>query len=356
MKVMILPSVCVPECGSAILLARQLAAMFRLAGYDTAVCADRNSKFSDIAFYESPSPSSLRRSSPGTTIEEYLRSRNGLSVRYLKKDFSRIEYAIEEWEPDLLVEIERPAAIAAAVIHGLAVFSIVSSSSFRNRDFRADTLNGLNSFLDSLGMEQVLHLRELYRFSQCFAFGPAEFLSRFRGYNVACFGMSSIKPVEKPADRTLSIMITESGIPARKLKPMIESAFRGAPYDVYIYSSSFHPGKIDNLHFLNVSRTIALNGSKTCIHDGSDALTQYCTALGIPQIILHDDSCQRAWNAACVKRSGAGLVIHEDDLTMEKLYETFRRIMADDRFFLQAERLQAEVFGRGDLSSILAYI
>lgn len=357
MKAMILPSVCVPDCGSPILLARQLAALFRLEGIDTAVCADRKSRFTDVSFFDTPSVASLRRhGSPSTTVEEYLRSHNGLSASYLKRDLRKIEAAAEEFQPDLLIEIERPAAIAAAASYGLPVFSVVSSASFRNRSFKADTLNGLNAFLDQQDMEQVLHLRELYRYSQCFAFGPAEFLSRFHGYEVSCFGISAVTPVEKPADRTLSILFTETGIPSRKMRQIVESAFRGAPYDVYIYDSSFKPGRIDNLHFQNSVKTMAVNGSKTCIHDGCDALTQYCIALGIPQIIIHDDSFQRAWNAACLKRSRAGLAIHESELTMEKMYETFRQIMADDRYFLQAKRLQQEVLERGDLANIIAYM
>ena len=323
---MIFPSVCVPDCGSAVLIARQLAAMFRLQGIDTGICADRKSRFSDIAFFESPSTASLRRGSPGTTVEEYLRGRNALSASYLKKDYHAASRAIHEYNPDFLIEIERPAAIAAAAEYGLPVFSVVSGGTFRFRSFKADTLNGLNSFLNELGLEQVLHLRELYRYTQCFAFGADEFLPPFPGYRVASFGVSAIAPVSSPQDRALSIAFTETGISARRMRQIISDAFQGAPYDVFVYDSSQHPGKNGNLHFQNLQRTNTINGSRVCVHDGSDALTQYCAALGIPQIILYDDSYQRAWNAACLQRSGAGLIMHEGEVCMERLYELYRRI------------------------------
>ena len=356
MKVLILPSVCVPGCGSPVLIARQLAAMMRLSGTDTGVCADRKSRFSDIAFFESPATASLRRGRPGTTIEEYLYGRHGLSVSFLRKDLKAITQAIAEYNPDLLIEIERPAASVAAVLSGLPVFSVVSAAAFRNRNFRADTLNGLNTFLNENGLEQVLHLRELYRYSQCFAFGPQEFLPVFRGYRVASFGVSAITPVNLSQDKALSIAFTETGIPARRMRQIITDAFRGAPYDVYIYDSSQHPGKTDNLHFQNLQRTEFINGSRVCIHDGCDALTQYCAALGIPQIILYDDSYQRSWNAACLQRSGAGLAIHEEELCMERLYEVYRQILSDSRFFTEAKRLQDNVLERGDTTNMLAYI
>ena len=356
MKVMIFPSVCVPDCGSAVLIARQLAAMFRLQGIDTGICADRKSRFSDIAFFESPSTASLRRGSTGTTAEEYLRGRNALSASYLKKDYHAVSRAIHEYNPDFLIEIERPAAIAAAAEYGLPVFSIVSGGAFRFRSFKADILNGLNSFLNELGLEQVLHLRELYRYTQCFAFGADEFLPPFPGYRVASFGVSAIAPVIGPQDRALSIAFTETGISARRMRQIISEAFLGAPYDVYIYDSSQHPGKNGNLHFQNLQRTITINGSRLCIHDGSDALTQYCNALGIPQIILYDDSYQRSWNAVCLERSGVGIAVHESELSMERMYEAYRQILADSRYFDEARRIQENVLERGDAVNMLAYL
>ena len=70
---MILPSLAVSDCGSAVLIARQIAAMLKTEGIDTGICADRKSKFSGIAFFEAPSPASLRLGRTGTTAEEYLR-------------------------------------------------------------------------------------------------------------------------------------------------------------------------------------------------------------------------------------------------------------------------------------------
>ena len=353
---MILPSLAVSDCGSAVLIARQIAAMLKTEGIDTGICADRKSKFSGIAFFEAPSPASLRLGRTGTTAEEYLRGRNVLSASYLNKDYRAVCKAIEEYSPDLLIEIERPSAIAAAAVYELPVFSVVSGGTFRFRSFRADTLNGLNAFLNDLGLEQVLHLRELYRFSQCFAFGPAEFLPPFPGVRTASFGISAIAPVSMPHDRALSIAFCETGISARRMRQIISDAFQGAPYDVFIHDSTQHPGKNGNLHFQNLQRTNTINGSRVCVHDGSDALTQYCAALGIPQIILYDDSYQRAWNAACLQRSGAGLIMHEGELCMERLYELYRQILADSRFFEEAKRLQEDVYDRGDAANMLAYM
>ncbi len=353
---MILPSVCVPDCGAAILYARQLCAFFQMCGMNAAVCCDRRSHVTGAGFYESPSPSLRLRKANGTTFEDYHYSHNVLTASYLKQDLKQIEKAFSEYEPDLLIEIERPAALIAAARSGIPVFSIVSPSAFRNRDFRASTLNGLNVFLRSAGMEQVIHLRDLYQIAECFAFGPQSFLPSFHGYPVSSFGLSCVMPPETPPDRTLSMMFTEYRIPARKMKQIITEAFRGAPYEVFIYDSRQTPGKTDNLRFQNTVRTITMNGSRTCIHDGTDVLTQYCTALGIPQIIIHDDSYQRSWNAACLRRSGAGLTVPEAELSMERLYEAYRQVLADDRYAENALRLKENILERGDIRNMLAYI
>lgn len=353
---MILPSLCISDTGSCVLLGRNLASLFRMEGIDTAVCTDPGSRFFDVSFYPSVSPPRFHQGSPGTTPEEYHAYYRSISASVLKKDFKRIQEAIEEWEPDLLIELERPAAIAAAKHLSLPVLSIVSASMFRNRNFKPDILKGLNRFLNNADMEQVLHLRELYDYTQCFAFGPAGFLPRFGDYEVTAFGTSCIPPADTAITKELSILFTESRRSDRSLRQMIIDAFLGAPYEVYAASSGFHPGKQSNIRFQNNVRLSSLNGSRIVIHDGCDAVTQYCTAMGVMQIIVYDDSCQRSWNAACLKRSGAGLTIPESLLSMETMYETYRRILADDSFRINAQQLRTEVLEKGDLSSILPHL
>ena len=357
MRVMILPSMCVPDTGSAIQLARNLAALLRMEHIETAVSADKHSGFSDISFFEAPAPSVLsRRLNSGTTIEEYMKAHGAFSASYFSRDHAAIEAAITEYEPDLLIEIERPAAIVSARIHAIPLFSIVSPAVFRNRRFKADLLNGINEFLSEQGLEQILAYRELYAFAQCFAFGPREFLSAAAERRAACFGMSSIAPILKPSDGRLSIVLNDTSLSSRKRRKVITDAFLGAPYDVYVFSRGLRPGRNGNLHFLQASRFLQVSESRVCIHDGSDAITAHCIALGIPQIIIHDDSWQRSWNAAALKRSKAGLTVPEAEFSMSSVYETYRMLVSDDRFEENAERLRDEAVERGDLANILAYL
>ena len=357
MKIMILPSACVPDSGSPVMIARSLAAMFRMENIETAVCADRRSRFSDVSFFASPAPSSFhRRISCGTTIEEYLKAHGAFSASFLTHDYEAIRLAIEDYMPDLLIEIERPAAIAAGVTYGLPVFNIVSTGAFRNRDFKVDDINGLNEFLSNQNLNQVLRFRELYAHSRCFAFGPSGFRSFVRSYKVTSFGSSAIAPLDSGRDTRLSIVLNDTTLSFRKRRQTVTDAFLGAPYEVFVYAKGLRQGRNGNLRFQNLLRFNSLIGSRAVIHDGTDAVTQYCISLGIPEVIVHDDSWQRAWNAACLKRSGAGICVHEDVFSLSSLYESFRQVVSDDRYLLAAENLREEVRALGDLSMILPHV
>ena len=355
MKILIVPSVCIPDCGSAVMIARNLTGLFHLQGFEVAICADRKSRFSDIAFYESPSPIPSRRirSRYGTTPEEYFEDHGAFSTSYLLRDYKAITEAITDFQPDRIIEIERPAAVIAAVQTGKKLFSVVSSPAFRNREFRVSSMNGLNEFLTRSGMEQVLRFRELYHFSSCIGFGPSLCQSFPAEYPVRQIGMSCIEPLPQAGDSKLSIVISESGISSRKNRQILESAFLGAPYEIYIHARRMKQGRQGNLHFLQPSRHTSVNGSRVCIHDGSDAITQYCYACGVPQVIVHDNSWQRSWNAAGLRRTGAGLSLEESQLSMERLYETYRMVAADDSFAENAQRLKQTVHEEQDLTAIL---
>ena len=66
------------------MIARNLTGLFHLQGFEVAICADRKSRFSDIAFYESPSPIPTRRirSRYGTTPEEYFEDHGAFSTSF----------------------------------------------------------------------------------------------------------------------------------------------------------------------------------------------------------------------------------------------------------------------------------
>ena len=106
----------------------------------------------------------------------------------------------------------------------------------------------------------------------------------------------------------------------------------------------------DNLRFQNRFLLASLNSSNVCIHDGNETIMLYCLSLGIPQIIVHDSSYQRAWNAACVRRAGIGLSLPEEEFSMERLYETYRAVCACDDFEIRSRALRDETIRLGDLS------
>lgn len=284
-------------------------------------------------------------------------SHGALDLSYLRRDYRAITDAIGKYEPDLLIEISRPAAAAAAMETGVPLFSVISAPEHRGFTFSASVMNGMNQFLSEHHIPQVLRLHEVTASSTLrIAFGPAQFQPFPETSGIVRFGMSAIAPLPRKSGNRLSIVISESSLSSASLKKTICDAFSGAPYEVMASIPKTRAGRSRNIRFQSRILLSTINGSRACIHDGTDAITQYCIALGIPQIVIHDNTYMRQWNAVKVRHTGAGLAIPESGLTMERLYETYRTLCADDSFFLAAAQLRREADLDGDLSGLLDFI
>jgi len=353
-KILILPSLCTPESGSAVLTARNLADLFRIEGIPCAVCSDPASSFHGVSFYSAPRPVYSLYGGTGRSYEEYMKACGALNHTYLSSDYQAVSEAVRKFEPDLLIEISRPAAHAVAAESDIPLFSVVSVSEYRNQIFDASLLNGLNEFLSEHHLEQVLRLNALSRMSSLrLAFGPDLFQPFSASESIVRFGMPCIEPLPCRIENRLSIVFAESEQAPFQIRRIIRDAFLGAPYEVSVFLRDSQMKRKQNIRPVNRFRLSSVNGSRVCIHDGTDALTQYAIALGIPQIIIHDSSYMRQWNAAALRHSGAGLAIPETELTMERLYETYRQVCADDLFTENARRLKKEADALGDLSGLM---
>ena len=350
-NILILPSLCIPAMGSAVLTARNLAELFQMEQIRCAICADESSSFHGVSFYGAKAPVSFSRKETGRSYEEYQKAYGALRGSWLKKDYESISSAIQRFEPDLLLEIGRPAAFAAGKEYGIAVCSVLSAPMFRNTPFPYSVLNSLNEFLRSRNMEQVIRLSDLSRQSKAsLCFGPQCFQPIPVSYPLIRCGFSAISPLEREQTSRLSIVFSEASLNTRRTKKIICEAFQRAPYEVQAFLPVTPMEKRDNIRFQNRFLLSCLNGSRACIHDGNEAVMLYCISLGIPQLIVHDSSYQRSWNAACIRRAGIGLSLSEAEFSMERLYETYRALCVADLLETRTLALREETLDQGNLS------
>ena len=85
-------------------------------------------------------------------------------------------------------------------------------------------------------------------------------------------------------------------------------------------------------------------------------MTNLCAACGVPSLAVTDNSCERNFNAVMLRKTKTGLYIYEEEFSMITLYETFRKLMADDRYKENARELRIETCSLGDIRELLKYL
>lgn len=335
MNILIAPAVFTHEYSSMALLSRQLIPALKQAGHQVSVCAPMPLS-EEASFFPSPycrEPFHLFTLDYGRSAEEYLYAAGMLRKGFLREDLKYLEQALQKTEPDLVLNLGRPAMQILAEKKQIPVWSAVHSSLYRTRPFPRECLDDLNAILKDLKLDQVLHLSDLYAHSaKRIAFGPVQMQPFSDDSNLIRCG--AVLPAQESVQfsKKLCIYFTETHTSAHKLHRIIREAFLGAPYEVYVWYPGCRPSKEENLHMLSELRQQNLAGSFVLIHDGTSFLFNTAMALGIPQAIISDGSYERSWNAAAGHRYGFAQVLQEDELAIGTLYETYRIVCSDDRY------------------------
>ena len=262
--------------------------------------------------------------------------------------------AIEQYHPDLIIDLGRLAAPIVAHMKNIPLFSYVSGAMYRNHNLQKKELKELNEVLSHYKTEQVLAITDLYNYAdRRFTFGSLLLQPFPEDVEVERFG--SIAPIVEndTSDVTVSISITDTLQKPSVIKEIIDSSFLNAPYDVNVLYRGAQLSHEQNMKYMSSIKVDSLLGNSICIHDGNDYLMNLCFMLAIPQIVVNDGSYLRSWNASAVSRNGVGLAIPEKELSVQTLYETYRRIVTDDYYKNRAILLKNDLIALGDLSEFL---
>ena len=360
MKILITPPATRREDAASRILVQNMIDLFRQNGHAVSVCAPEDSRYRNTELFPAARPkvSFFHRRSEGVgkTYEEYLYSVGALDREYLTNDTETIRKAIAAFQPDLMIDAGRAAALIASRLDNIRIFTIVSAPMIRTRRFPAECINGLNEVLSSYRLEQVLQMRSLLETaSRRIAFSPPAVQPFPDDFPVTRIGsMTPYPETAAPTDKVV-ILLHESSYKPKQLRRMITEAFLGAPYPVEAWYPDCLTAKEKNLHFLPAMNYQTVKDASVCIHDGSDALFNACLSAGVPQLIINNGSWQKNWNAYAAERLGTGLALAEDNLAMESLYENYRRLVADDYYRRQARFLADQTAALGSLEDIMQY-
>lgn len=355
MKVLITPFIQNKKADWTYWLSENLIALFTSNGFDCAVCTDQEHIFHHGAVYpgvEVDNP--ILFGSRGRTYEEYLYRFGASNKDYLFDDVENILQAIEKYNPNLIISIDRPSGIIAGRYANIPSYTIVNSAMYKNVSFPKKTMAGVNACLSYYGFEQELNLKGLY--AHCdrrIGFGPVEADPFLNKYHVDRVGMMSVYPAKKGQTNRVCVFLTETKKPAFLLKKIIKDAFLGAPYAINAWYPNAKPETEGNIRIHSYIKPESIPGCIAVIHDGNPYIANRCMALGIPQLVIASHTYLRNDIALASERNKFGTFLYEDSLAMSSLYETYRKMLTDDAYYDGCQKMKREILEYGDLSEIL---
>lgn len=359
MRILLVPSAAESALSTGALAAQNIADLAARDGHSAGICAPAAMGFRGASLYPAEMPLSgfhpfRRRRDPGRTHEEYLYAAGALDHDYLKADIEAVSHAIQEFKPELILELGRPAALISARRAGVPCWSFVHAAMYRSRPFPRECLSQLNDVLSEYGLEQVLRVSDLYRTAALrITFSPAAIQPFADLSGITRFGCMSLFPAFRQVKRHITICLSRSRIAPQKLKRMVSDAWRGAPYEVYAYIRGVGTSAEGNLHFHAAPKMQVIEGSEACIHDGCEYVFNQCLCLGIPQMLITDGTYRSSWNANAAVRLGIGVTLNAELVTMASLYEGYRRLLSDDGYRTRADLIARQACALGDLSEFM---
>ncbi len=356
MRILITPLILNTQSSTPYHLAMNLAYLFVTHGHTVAISADNKNNFHHVSLYPAPickKARSIKKLSK-RNYEEWLYASGASKEKYLEEDYACISDCIRKFHPDLIITMDRLAALLIARKRHIRCWAIVHSDMYKNTYFDPICMSGINKVLKNHDLEQEFNLRSI--FSKCerrIGFGPIEVQPFHPKDEVTRIGVSSIYPPHTIRTNRVCIFFQDVDQKPAQLKKMIQEAFHGAPYSVYAWFKGCRPETIDNIHFLQATKAELLPGSIACIHDGNDYFTNQCLSRGIQQVIVTNHDYIRNSNALAAERNKFGLAIYEDELTMSKLYEQYRLLLSDDKYYYYTQAMKKITLDEGDLSQLL---
>lgn len=359
MRILITPFIEQPQSSFAYHISTNLSWYLVNEGHTVAISASKENRFHHVSLYPCANitrPFTILNNKQ-TNYEEWLYRHGAISKKYLLEDYDYIEEAYNQFKPDLIITIDRIAANLFARNNNVRIWSIVHSDMYMNYTYNPSILKELNTVLSDMNHEQIFYVKEIYQRSERrIGFGPIEVEPFHPNDDVTRVGVTSIYPSHVMKTNRVCIFLHDLYERPSYLKKIIIEAFQGAPYSVYAYFDGSRNENIENIHFLSHTKAEILPGSIACIHDGDTYYTNQCLARGIQQLIITDHDYIRNSNALAAERNKFGLAIFEEELSMNKLYETYRLLLSDDRYYYYTQSMKNITLNTGDLTTLNNYL
>ena len=387
MKILVVPMAAMAETAGPSSRCRQLVEGFRFAGIDVATCRAEDVNYKSIDgvqnyFLDIPMPMGLPKPIATRTFpiaqklgitskktvnsfDQVLRFTGNLDYKYLKKSVESVRNAIQEYNPDIVYSEFNISAIVAAKKVGIPLYTTVSYPTQHEYAHDSRLTGGLNHLLDKMRLPRVYSALQLFDWADkrfCPSIRELEPIEELKGEEDSICYCGTFKAAEEIGSKKIGVSSRDKilvymgngTVSATKTLSVIQAAFAGSKYEVYLATSYLPEETIDNIHIaprwdfsklLDEALVYINHGGQNSIVDG--------LLHGVPQIMVPGKVFERKYNAKSVADKDAGIVIDFKDFDDAHIKEAFEKITSSDIMSDSSRKLGDLLRNAGGITNII---
>jgi UDP:flavonoid glycosyltransferase YjiC (YdhE family) len=292
------------------------------------------------------------------SFEQVLSLLGATARRFFARDVEALRQAIRTFQPDVVITMQRIAAIVAARLERVAIaadYGYALQPSFASSP---ECSAGVRAYLQENGLPTVHSALEIFDWADIKFVASSYDLEPINGENVIHVGplLPPAPPVytSEPRDRIIAYVGTGVLSPSRVLR-VLRDAFDGTPFEVYLASQQltpFHRGRLHVQPFFDFDAL--LPGAVVSIHHGGQNSVMKSLIHGVPQLIVSGRHFERSYNADSVVRLQAGVKLDPGQFTPEQVKSWVSRFAADPAYREKARAAGQDLLKLGGAAQVLA--
>lgn len=381
LRLLVAPMAVAAETGGPFARARALALAAQQQGHVVAFCAAEDPNYqpvAGVANYAAPLPSPFGTPLPVgrvmfrvalllfryqdfavASFEQALHILGATAKKFFARDVERIRLAIQAFRPDAVFAVERPAAIVAAKLEQVKVFTSYSLPMGKAFAANPEYNRGVNSFLLANHLPSVESVLDIFDWADRKIVPSSPALEPLTEDDVVYVG--SFQNVEEPAlpvpfaQRKRIVGYTGSGgISPKRLIYALSEAFAGTEYETYLSTKAVKPFTKGAMHvdsWFDFDKL--LPEALVYVHHGGQNSVVSGLLHGVPQIICAGEHYERRYNGFSIEQVHAGVSVDARNMTPAKLRDLVRELTRQSSYAERAREAGEKLMNLGGLPRIL---
>jgi hypothetical protein len=297
---------------------------------------------------------------PLTSFEQALHIIGATTPRFFGADIGSLRHAIREFRPEVVVAVERPAAIVAARLESARVVTSYSLPMGKAFASNPEYNTAVNRVLQANGLPSAESVLDVFDWADRKIVPSSAALEPMSDPGVAYVGafrwMEHFAEHPAPDTRRDAIVayMGSGGVSPRSLVRALESAFDETRYSVYLSTREMKPFTAGRVHvgaWFDFDEL--LPSALVSIHHGGQNSVVSALLYGVPQIVRPGRHYERRYNALSVKQLHAGKCVEAGDLTPPRLRALVQELTGDPSYAQHAAQAGRDLAKLGGFTRIM---